>query len=519
MSKQNKIIILIILLAAFIFFIAGKIDLTTADLGRHIQNGKVILNSGFKNNILTTNFYSYTHPDYPFVNHHWASGVIFFLIEKITGFVGLSFFYIILSIIIFLLFFHITKKGAGFKIAAPLCLLLIPLMAARMEIRPEIFTYFFSAIFFWILWQYKKNNISFKWLFALPILGILWINTHIYFIFGIFFIGLFLLDQLILKNWKKVKKLGLILITTIIACLINPFGPKGFLFPFNIFKEYGYRIIENKSIWFLEKLDIIKNPNFLLAKVVFLLMLISFVWLLIKNRKKFSIILFGLGMVFGLMAMLAIRNFTIFGFFALPIIGINIKNVLPKKVNSAPKNCSWCRVNWFWIAALIIIVFTLFNNYKFLSYHWHRFGLGLMPNNNESAEFFKEKNIKGPILNNYDIGSYLIYHLFSQERIFVDNRPETYPVSFFKEIYIPLQENESVWQEKKEEYNFNAIFFSHRDATPWAQKFLIERIDDPQWAPVFVDQYAIIFLKRNELNQSIIEKYQIPRDRFRVIKK
>lgn len=101
-------------------------------------------------------------------------------------------------------------------------------------------------------------------------------------------------------------------------------------------------------------------------------------------------------------------------------------------------------------------------------------------NNNASAEFFKKENVQGPVFNNYDIGSYLIYYLFPQERVFVDNRPESYPASFFKEIYIPMQEKE---------YNFNAIFFSHCDYTPWGQKFLINRLNDKDWVPVFADQF------------------------------
>ena len=62
----------------------------------------------------------------------------------------------------------------------------------------------------------------------------------------------------------------------------------------------------------------------------------------------------------------------------------------------------------------------------------------------------------------------------------------------------------------------NAIVFSHTDATPWGQNFLIERIKDRDWAAVYVDQYVIIFLKRNQQNQEVIEKYEVTKDRFRV---
>jgi hypothetical protein len=77
-----------------------------------------------------------------------------------------------------------------------------------------------------------------------------------------------------------------------------------------------------------------------------------------------------------------------------------------------------------------------------------------------------------------------------------------------------MQEDEAIWKIKSEEYNFNSIFFYRQDLTPWAQKFLLARIKDPQWAPVFVDNYNIIFLKRNELNDELIKKYELPKEMF-----
>ncbi len=154
MNRKNlPIIVLILLLSCYGFFLANKIDLTTADLGRHLENGEIAVSSVFNNaetfnQLLKTNFYSYTHPDYSFINHHWGSGVIFYSIEKLFGFGGLSLFYIILSLIVFILFFKLAQKNSNFTISALTALLLIPLIAERKEIRPEVFSYFFIALFF-----------------------------------------------------------------------------------------------------------------------------------------------------------------------------------------------------------------------------------------------------------------------------------------------------------------------------------------------------------------------------------
>jgi hypothetical protein len=56
------------------------------------------------------------------------------------------------------------------------------------------------------------------------------------------------------------------------------------------------------------------------------------------------------------------------------------------------------------------------------------------------------KNLKGPIFNNFDIGSYLIFRLYNKSlpagrQVFVDGRPEAYPASFFQITYILMQQD------------------------------------------------------------------------------
>jgi len=163
-AKFWKLIIFILLVGWFCFLMAQKIDLSTADLGRHLKNGELLASSGYnltdKNSILFKNFYSYTNPDFPFTNHHWASGVLFFWIYKVAGFPGLSIAYILLSAIIFSIFFYIARCESNFAMASAFSFFLIPLMAERHEIRPEAFSYLFAALFLLILWLWRKENIS-----------------------------------------------------------------------------------------------------------------------------------------------------------------------------------------------------------------------------------------------------------------------------------------------------------------------------------------------------------------------
>jgi len=502
--KPYQIIIIILLLVWLDLFLLKGINLTTADAGRHIKNGELFLQN-FK--ALDTNFYSYTYPDFPFINHHWGSGILFFLIWKIAGFSGLSFFYIFFSLITFLIFFRIAWKKSTFEIATFCSILAIPLIGERTEVRPEVLSCFFSAIFFWILFKIKDKEISYKFLYLLPIISLLWINTHVYFFLGFFILGLFFIETLIEKNYFLSKKIFITGFLSLLLSFLNPFTWKAIVYPFFIFKNYGYTIVENQSIKFLENYGL-NNSNFIIIKLAFLVFILSTITLLIRNRKSFSIIFFVSTFVTGTLACLALRNFTLFGFFVLPAIAYQIKNSIrsEKIPNEFP-----AKIVTIFFSIILFIIIALMSSEK--TSNAGDAQLGLLPKINAAADFYKTNKIQGPIFNNYDIGGYLIFHLYP-EKIFVDNRPEAYPTSFFQDVYIPMQENNDIWKEAENKYNFNVIFFYLNDITPWAQKFLISRIDDPEWSPVFTDQYAIIFLRKNEKNNPIIEKYQISREKF-----
>lgn len=514
-------IVFIFLFSWYGLFLAHKIDLSAADLGRHLRNGQILVeNFSLDSPVLKTNFYSYTEPDYPTINHHWLSGVIFFLVFSLTGLVGLHLFFIGLSFLAFWLFFRVAREEAGLGLAVILSLLIIPLIAERTEVRPEVFSYLFSGIFLNILWQWRKGFLKSKWLLTLPILEIFWVNLHIYFILGPILIGVFLFESLIISERKKFfPKLGLIFFSVVSAALVNPSGLRGIFDPLTIFQNYGYRLLENQSVWFLEKLGFIINPNFLLFKIVFLVLILSFLAVLKIDRRKISLVNLCLALGFGLAGFLAIRNFTIFGFFSLPLIAANLKVI--KEGNFFPERIRLDFLSLSFRSLLVIlgstmVVLLIFNHSPRIAVP--PLGLEVLAGNSSAADFFQEQNLRGPIFNNYDIGGYLIFYLFSQERVFVDNRPEAYSADFFQKIYIPLQEDENKWKEGEEKYGFNAIFFSPRDATPWGQEFLVKRIKDPSWAVVYFDSYGIIFIKRNELNQNVIGQYEIPKEVLGVIK-
>ena len=77
-----------------------------------------------------------------------------------------------------------------------------------------------------------------------------------------------------------------------------------------------------------------------------------------------------------------------------------------------------------------------------------------------------------------------------------------------------MQEDEKIWKQMEDKYHFQIIFFNRLDMTPWGQPFLIKRIRDKSWAPVYVDDFSLILLKRTGLNRHIINQYELPESMF-----
>lgn len=503
MKKVVQFGLVILLSGWLLFFILQKIDLTTSDLGRHLKNAEIFLQT---KEIFQTNFYSYTNPDFPSPNHHWGGGLLFYFFWKIGGFSALSLLYAGLMVAAFLFMFTVARREAGMKIAFISSLIAIPLIAERAEVRPEGFSYFFTALFFWILWSYRAGTLKKHWLFTLPILMIFWVNIHIYFFLGLALIALFFAYEFISQRRSaELKTTALLFGGSFIASFINPAGIAGALYPFFIFQNYGYPIVENQTIWFL--MGRIANPNLWYVIAVTALFAVTFALLAIRkkwNPRAWLYLFLGTGAtIFGF---LALRNLTLFGFFMVPTLSYGLRGIISKKMLARP--------TVFLFGSLAILALILNTHRAALPWERGIFGTGLLAGNNELAQFMKREKIKGPIFNNYDIGGYLIYHLYPNMRVFVDNRPESYPEEFFTREYIPMQENERDWQAALKRYSFNAIVFSHRDLTPWAQQFLIARIQDSEWAPVFIDSYGIVFLRRAPDNQSLIRRLEISKDRF-----
>ena len=501
MVNSKKLLFALFPFTYLLFLLFQKDLAMLGDLGRHLKIGELVVKCHC---VPQTNLFSYTHPDFPIVNHEWLTEVIFYLTSSWFGLNGL----LVLKMIVItttasLLYSVAMKKGNMFWLTI-FSLLSLTIFSTRFHVLPELFSYLFMALFIFLIDRYKSSKHIYL-LWVLPVLELMWVNMHIYFVIGIGMYGLFFIEQLF-KNKKFDKRLLLIGIVLVFSMFLNPGFIRGAFLPFTVFNNYGFNVEENGSPFALFT-PTSTNANLaytlVLQVVVFEILIVLFAITLFLKKQWRGLFQTGTGLfaaALGLKFMRCISVFGILGFIPL-VQGFTL---LEKKIKKHVDIYMANTVKGFIALSVGVIVLIHINGL----FHYQILSFSFVPSTENAVAFIKQSGLKGPIFNNYRIGNYLIYGLYPEERIFVDARPEAYPASFFND-YWRMMADEQFFNEEVKKYNINAVVFAVDDDPMKIRPFLIRLVQSKDWVPVYADGMVTIFVRDNDVNKAIIEKYRI----------
>ncbi len=174
-----------------------------------------------------------------FIYQSWGTGTLFYIIYNNFGLYGMASLLIIVSLLTMFFFYKlcllVSNNKRGSLINTIIAMILYSFFVVT---RPHIFTVLNLVIMLYLLESYvRKNNI--KYLFWLPLIGLLQINMH-----GIYFIILFIIAiPYVINSFKfkifniesegyKKKPLFIALTCMLLTGFINPYGYKTIIYGF-----------------------------------------------------------------------------------------------------------------------------------------------------------------------------------------------------------------------------------------------------------------------------------------------
>lgn len=484
----------LVLILLFALLAISQINtIVDSDLWCHLKTGEYIVKNF---HIPDVDIYSYTAENQPWIDHEWLSQVFLYAIFTKFGWLGINILKAItISLCFFIVLLVVISKYKKFIFAVFFAVLSVFAFGYRSFARPEIFSYLLLCVFFYILEDGRK-------LYVLPILQVLWVNLHGYFILGPMLIFLYFLGELISGEPLKAKKLCAVFAMTSAACLINPYFYEGAVYPVKILES-----LFNEQRSYMRDIHELMMPiNASFGRYIFfwiLAVLSSVTFLLNLKKARMGHILIFFGSFAASYA--AVRNMPIFIFIAMPLAAINLNEAALTKNITERK----------WYIALVSAI--LAAAYFFISNGYYIFTKQFSFRKTESkmieiltpskaCDFLEDNNVKGRLFNNIDFGHYIAYRFYPGKKVFIDARTELYKYDFYQS-YQRAQNYPEEWKNLQKRYGFNIAFIRHLfSGTERLLKFLY---NNKEWALVYYDENSAVFLRDVPENKDVIEKFRI----------
>jgi tetratricopeptide (TPR) repeat protein len=351
----------------------------------------------------------------------------------------------------------------------------------RFFVRPELSTYVFLGIFVLILDRYRKHGG--RVLLVLPLIQILWVNSHPLFIFGPLLVGLLFVTQALRR--KQLLFPGVVCGLTLLACLVNPYGFDGLLLPFKLFSEV-------EGSLFSDVISELQSPfkfgsgytAVLYYKILIGLCVASGLW----NWRRLDPFWSLLCLAQLYLSTLSIRSLPLFCLAAVPFIIDNINRAPRWKGYASSRVIPVLRRA---VAVLLIVgcgwyaLEMMTNRFYLKQNDSNQFGTGIADHRYPTAavDVLLEINPGGQVFGGLLESAYM---LSRDIPVFVDPRLEIYGEPLFKR-FLAVRSDAGEWQRAVQEYDIRTALIDLRSPLTG----ILRR--DPAWRLIYFDNRAAIF--------------------------
>jgi hypothetical protein len=478
MPRLNAVLFILLFLSTL--SLGPKMLNIDGDLPRHLLMGKFVLETGAPP---AQEIFSYVYENRAYTPQEWLAGVIFYLAYAVAGLNGAV---LLAGILIASAFTLIYSDAISYDASRTIAFFLVVLGALVSSIhwvvRPHLFTMLFLVIWLLLIDRLYRGQPVKIWIF--PLLMILWANIHGEFIAG------FLVLLAYLAGWiwqylfvqprtglDKGKNLGLVFLTSLVACNISPAGVRTW--------EIVFGYVTNRYL--LSRIVETRPPNFTQPEYWPLLILLGIsAFLLITKRDRFSPPHFFLLAGFGIMSLLSARNAHLVGVVFPYVIskasqGMATSGLLGRLETTLKQMEGQIR------GGAVPIILTILASIMILSgpaAEYNRFHPEVFPV--DAIHWLEKHPAQGRMFNSFDWGGYILLHLWPEQKTFIESHTDvTGEATQQYELVITLQDG---WQDLFERYNITWAIIP----PSWP---LSAELTARGWKTVYQDQTAIILAK------------------------
>ncbi|MEA3385746.1 MAG: hypothetical protein U9Q89_04755 [Thermodesulfobacteriota bacterium] len=470
-------------------------NISFPDLGHFIKSGEVMLESRA---ILSQDLFTHTYHGLHYINSGWLSQVSFAFCERMSGLEIFIFLKTILLIITITIIYHfIWNITKNYRISLIFIFFTIVLGITNWSVRPQIFIIPIFAFFYSHLYRTETIKSSFILLFSF--LMILWVNFHSSFSLGIILVGIFLVGEAIEKysgsrrikdliKDSRLKRFLFLLIILVSVTLINPYG-------IDIWRDMWANASisqERSTEW---KPTIMKD----FTGYCYIISIVISGIILKYSKRRITVTEAVLLLAFLFAGFKASRMIIWWGIVSAPILAVHFcsidavrERISGGKGQGAGSGSECLPLN------ILIIIFLVIATVSFLPwfrpYHpIEKVTTFINPETNpvEIVNYIKGEKLKGNMYNDINWGSYIIWRLWPEYKVFADNRLHLVPEEIWKDCE-DVRYGLRNWEKILDKYKISFVVLSKKD-----NKRTIEFIKNSQgWKKVYEDNVGAVFVRR-----------------------
>jgi len=432
----------------------GRLLLRDADIGWHIRNGQQILHT---HAIPRTDLFSSTMAGKPWYAWEWLYDLLIAIVHQVFGLNGVVFYTAAIIAVTFVVSLHVgLRRGASLPITLFLLILSLGASAVHFLARPHVVSWLLTLIWFDLLDSAAADSSISKpdkQVYWLPAIMAVWVNLHGGFVLGFALLVVYLaagaIEYLVhperrteRKTW--LRQLGGVAGLSLLASLLNPYGYQLHL--------HVYHYLSDRYL--MDRISEFLSPDFhSAAQQCFAVLLFVTMVAMATARRRPSIVHVLVILFAAYSGLYATRNLPTSSLLITLIIAPVLTESVAATANSESVS-GWLRgfcshfhafgervgnlevrlQGHLWLILVFVLGFWAcahggrIGSTQFINAYFDgkRFPV-------EAAEVIAQRGIHEPVFSLDYWGGYLIYRLYPQTKVVVDDRHDFYGDEFFKD--------------------------------------------------------------------------------------